>query len=146
MNIYQKIVGVGADVKALCGRCGESWHVIVAMGVGDKIASVECKRCHLRHRYRPVAADVAKLAASKPARKRAESAPKRSKTPVTLVKIDPTRPSRRYMMTEAFVVGDQIDHSTFGLGVVEMDMGSGKIQVMFMEGRRILVHKLAPPT
>ena len=44
---------VGADIEAVCGRCGEVWHVIVAIADGG-IAKVECKQCGRPHRYRQV--------------------------------------------------------------------------------------------
>jgi len=44
-------VGVGQDIEALCGRCGQVWHVVMAM-MGDRIAKVVCKRCGGHHRYR----------------------------------------------------------------------------------------------
>src|SRR6202012_6152712 len=44
---------VGADIEALCSKCGDVWHVVVAK-VGDKIAKVHCKQCNGDHRYRPV--------------------------------------------------------------------------------------------
>ena len=31
---------VGADIEALCGKCGDTWHVVVAL-VNGKIAKVE---------------------------------------------------------------------------------------------------------
>ena len=43
--------GVGQDIEALCGRCGQVWHVVMAK-MGDKIAKVVCKRCGGHHRYR----------------------------------------------------------------------------------------------
>ena len=42
---------VGQDIEALCGRCGQVWHVVMAM-MGDRIAKVVCKRCGGHHRYR----------------------------------------------------------------------------------------------
>ena len=33
---------VAKDIEAVCSKCGESWHVIVAVSDG-KIAQVQCK-------------------------------------------------------------------------------------------------------
>src|SRR5678815_1711262 len=35
---------VGADVEALCSKCGDVWHVVVAK-VGERIVKVQCKQC-----------------------------------------------------------------------------------------------------
>jgi capsular polysaccharide biosynthesis protein len=45
-------VAVGKDVEAACRKCGEVWHVIVAVE-GGKITKVQCKECMAYHRYRP---------------------------------------------------------------------------------------------
>ena len=42
---------VGEDIEALCGKCGQVWHVVMAK-VGTRIAKVVCKRCHGQHLYR----------------------------------------------------------------------------------------------
>jgi transcription elongation factor Elf1 len=44
-------VAVGKDVEAACRKCGEVWHVIVAVE-GGKITRVQCKECMAYHRYR----------------------------------------------------------------------------------------------
>src|SRR4029079_17537733 len=49
--------GVGQDIEAMCGRCGQVWHVVMAK-MGDKIAKVVCKRCGGHHRYRDENADT----------------------------------------------------------------------------------------
>src|SRR5262249_25121016 len=43
--------GVGADVEALCSKCGDVWHVVVAK-VGQQIVKVQCKQCSGYHRYK----------------------------------------------------------------------------------------------
>jgi len=50
-SIRAMSAGVGADVEALCSKCGDVWHVVVAK-VGEKIAKVQCKQCGGYHRYR----------------------------------------------------------------------------------------------
>ena len=42
---------VGADVEALCSKCGDVWHVVVAK-VGAQIVKVQCKQCGGYHRYK----------------------------------------------------------------------------------------------
>src|SRR4029077_2324651 len=42
---------VGEDIEALCGRCGQVWHVVMAK-MGERIAKVVCKRCGGHHLYR----------------------------------------------------------------------------------------------
>ena len=128
---------VGADVEALCSKCGDVWHVVVAK-VGEQIVKVQCKQCSGYHRYRsPHGAPAEKKL---PATNRPPKAPKapveRFEKPA--VSADLTKPSRPYRASERFEVGDRIDHPSFGQGVIELSE-PGKVTVFFATGRRVLV-------
>ncbi len=143
--------GVGADVEALCSKCGDVWHVVVAK-VGDKIAKVHCKQCGADHRYKSPhgAAAAAKLpAAIRPpkAAKEARESSSSSRSPVERfekpsVAADMSKPSKPYRASEAFEVGERLDHPTFGSGVVEI-AEPGKVTVFFAAGRRVLAQAKA---
>ena len=128
--------GVGADVEALCSKCGDVWHVVVAK-VGAKIVKVQCKQCSGYHRYKSphdVPADKKLPATHRP--------PREVKAPVErferpAVPADLTKPSRPYRASEAYEVGDRVDHPSFGQGVVEISE-LGKITAFFASGRRVL--------
>ncbi|HSK04747.1 MAG TPA: hypothetical protein VK932_26030 [Kofleriaceae bacterium] len=128
---------VGADVEALCSKCGDVWHVVVAK-VGAQIVKVQCKQCSGYHRY--------KSPHGAPAEKKLPSAirpPKEPKAPVERfekpsVAADLTKPARPYRASERFEVGERIDHPSFGQGVIEI-AEPGKITVFFATGRRVLV-------
>ena len=130
---------VGADVEALCSKCGDVWHVVVAK-VGEQIVKVQCKQCSGYHRYKsPHGAPAEKKL---PSAVRAKT-PKEPKTPVErfekpAVAADLTKPARPYRASEKFEVGDRIDHPSFGQGVIEISE-PGKITVFFGTGRRVLV-------
>ena len=130
---------VGADVEALCSKCGDVWHVVVAK-VGEQIVKVICKECGGQHRYRsPHGAPTAKrqpsLANPRPAR--AAKAPvERFEKPA--VAADLTKPVRAYAASLKFEVGERVEHPSFGQGVIEQ-AEPGKITVFFATGRRVLV-------
>jgi CxxC motif-containing protein len=138
---------VGKDVQSICGKCGTTWHVIVAM-VGGQIAKVQCKECDAVHRFRPTEkptpksgaarASSAVSASDKPRAPRASRAPKAHQP---LVHVDLSRPLRPYRMDAGFHVGDRIEHKTFGTGVVELVIPPNKVQVFFPDGRRTLIHQ-----
>jgi hypothetical protein len=133
--------GVGADVEALCSKCGDVWHVVVAK-VGQQIVKVQCKQCSGYHRY--------KSPHGAPTEKKLPSAirpPREPKAPVErfekpAVAADLSRPSRPYRASELFEVGERIDHPSFGQGVIEI-AEPGKITVFFGSGRRVLAHAKA---
>jgi predicted nucleic acid-binding Zn-ribbon protein len=133
--------GVGADVEALCSKCGDVWHVVVAK-VGEKIVKVHCKQCGGDHRY--------KSPHNAPADKKLPSAirpPREPKAPVErfekpAVAADLSKATKPYRASELYEVGERIDHPSFGQGVIEI-AEPGKITVFFASGRRVLVQAKA---
>ncbi|HEY0988499.1 MAG TPA: hypothetical protein VGD80_15650 [Kofleriaceae bacterium] len=129
--------GVGADVEALCSKCGDVWHVVVAK-VGQQIVKVQCKQCSGYHRYKSphgAPADKKLPATHRP--------PREPRAPVErfekpAVPADLSRPARPYRASELFEVGERIDHPSFGQGVIEL-AEPGKVTVFFPSGRRVLV-------
>ncbi len=138
-------VATGSDVSALCSKCGDVWHVVVAM-VGTKIAKVQCKECGGYHRYKskdaaPAAAKTKKApGTTKPRKPRAVV--EKHEAPAVVADLD--RPPRAYDINETFQVGDRVDHPTFAQGVVELVDG-GKITVFFATGRKIMMHGKGGP-
>ncbi len=134
---------VGADVEALCTKCGDVWHVVVAK-VGEQIVKVQCKQCGGYHRYKsphgaPKEVRQPSMFAPKPPRAAAAA----TKAPVErfekpAVAADLTKPVRSYRASEKFDVGERVEHPSFGQGVVEL-AEPGKITVFFASGRRVLV-------
>lgn len=130
---------VGADVEALCSKCGDVWHVVVAK-VGASIVKVQCKQCGGYHRYRsphgqPKEKRMPSL--STPKAPRAEKAPvERFEKPA--VAADLSKPVRKYAASLRYDVGERVEHPMFGQGVVEVSE-PGKVTLFFATGRRVLV-------
>ena len=131
---------VGEDIEALCGRCGQVWHVVMAK-MGDRIAKVVCKRCGGHHQYRlENSGDTRPAAAAASSR---GSTLRRARQPATpepapLPAFDPSKPPRAYSVREHFVLGERVVHPTFGTGVVAGAPGPGKVEIAFPAGRRVL--------
>ena len=131
---------VGADVEALCSKCGDVWHVVVAK-VGVQIVKVQCKQCGGYHRYK--SPHGATKEAKMPSATRPPKEPRAPKEPVErfekpAVAADLSRAVKTYRASEKFTVGDRVDHPSFGQGVVEVSE-PGKVTVFFATGRRVLV-------
>jgi hypothetical protein len=136
--------GVGADVEALCSKCGDVWHVVVAK-VGQQIVKVQCKQCSGYHRYRsPHNAPAEKKlpATNRPPRETRPPTKAVERFEKPAVAADLSRPARPYRASELFEVGQRIDHPSFGQGVIEI-AEPGKITVFFASGRRVLVQAKA---
>src|SRR5215831_10992787 len=131
--------GVGQDIEAMCGRCGQVWHVVMAK-MGDRIAKVVCKRCGGHHRYRDDSAtDSGGETGSRPRRPTFGSArrsrPQRTQAAAPeLPPFDPAKPPRTYAARDSYVAGERVAHPTFGVGVVSGSPGAGKVEVVFGGG------------
>jgi len=146
---------VGQDIEALCGRCGQVWHVVMAM-MGDRIAKVVCKRCGGHHRYRtenepPV--EAASAAAGGGAREGRRTGPPRrpmrraaARTPQPLPTFDPNKPPRTYLARDGYEPGERVTHPSFGTGVVTGAPAPGRVEVAFPSGARVLACAKAAST
>jgi len=137
---------VGADIEAMCSKCGDVWHVVVAK-VGPDIVKVQCKECHGYHRYRkpgaPAGGRKARTQSTPARRATARPSGRASSTtaPATAVMTfqpDMSAPTRPYTMRDTFRPGEQISHPRFGIGLVEQSSEPGKMAVLFADGRRLL--------
>jgi ribosomal protein L37E len=128
---------VGADVFAKCRRCGEVWHVVVAV-VPNRKTRVECKQCGGRHGYSP----PAESAATQEGRKSSPVGPRggrKKKEPV--IAPNPSLPVRPYNQSDQYTTGDRILHPNFGEGVVQSISGPKKLRILFASGERTLAQR-----
>ena len=128
---------VGSDVQARCGKCGEAWHVVIALAEAH-IAQVQCGECGARHRYRPVGGVTA---GGNPRPKATRKNGTRAKRPGTAptVEADLGRPARSFRPSDTYEVGERMVHPTFGEGVVQATRGTTKVEVLFPAGTKLLV-------
>ena len=136
--------GVGQDIEALCGRCGQVWHVVMAK-MGDRIAKVVCKRCGGHHRYRDenAGAEAERGRGGGRAERRRRGAPsrrargRRSAAPLPAVRSRPSRraPTRRATATSP-ASGSRTRPSASAWSPARP--GAGKVEVVFPSGARVL--------
>jgi predicted nucleic acid-binding Zn-ribbon protein len=127
----------GADVEAMCRKCGDVWHVVVAK-VDGQIVKVLCKECGGQHRYRTSADKRAKATGTRKtaAKKKAAAPAPRIDKPTVAPNLK--KPVRTYSIRDTYEPGERIEHPKFGTGVVEVSNAPGKMDVFFPEGRRVL--------
>ena len=134
---------VGEDIEALCGKCGQVWHVVMAK-MGERIAKVVCKRCGGHHLYRTEKKEDGSVAGSKSGSSTRASTGRRSPAakaevaPPPIPPFDPAKPPRPYSARETFAAGERVNHLQFGAGVVCGSPGPGKVEIAFPGGRRVL--------
>ena len=123
----------GGIIDSWCGKCKMLLaHTIDAM-VGDKPARVTCNTCKSQHNYK------AQAPGTRTAVKTTRS-PKRTPGYQSLMKAKEASVARVYSSTTTFVLGDFVDHPTFGRGVATAVKDGAKIEVLFDIGSKTLIH------
>ena len=134
----------GDDVDSWCGTCKLILaHTIEAL-VDDTPARVHCNTCKAQHRYRPNEPGKArktvrqrKGAATPGAQTRKARASRYEK----LLKGQDISLAKRYSPTGSYVLGDVVEHARFGVGVTTTVKAGNKIEVVFEDGVKMLVHE-----
>jgi hypothetical protein len=125
----------GSDIDAWCTKCKMMLaHVIIAMK-GPKPARVECKTCRSVHAYK--SASPGTPAARK--KTATETGPRLSDFD-KLVQGKDISKAERYAPTTIFEEEQVVDHKQFGIGIVTRSLSDKKIEVVFKDATRVLVH------
>jgi hypothetical protein len=138
----------GKEILSYCTSCKMDLnHFIVAMK-GDQVVKVECKTCKKTHNYRApkgiTEPQALEKAAAKKAAKVAAAAEAHAKDNEgeweRLMETLKTKPSKNYSLKTPFTPGDKIAHSTFGEGIVQRVIYPNKIEVIFRQDLKTLIH------
>ena len=134
---------VGGNVDSWCGKCNLMLaHTIEAM-VGDKPARVHCNTCRSQHGFKPYKPGEA----PRQVRERQERGPLgpqpgkvRASHYQELLKGRNMALAKRYSPKDKYAPGDVVEHPTFGVGVATALKDATKIEVLFEDGAKVLVH------
>ncbi len=142
-------IGPGDDVEAWCTRCRMNLNHRVIAVVGPEIKRVHCLTCGGDHNYHPPKRDVPAsrpnavtrtTSSAKSTSASEKSAAKAASEWTTfMAEMQPDTPVRGYGIFESYEQSEYIDHPTFGRGRVLVILGREKIEVIFKEGRKILL-------
>lgn len=140
---------VGGNVDSWCTRCKLVLaHTIEAIADGE-IKRVHCNTCKGKHSFRATEPGVAAPRATKGAGEK--TSPKEKKNKLTggviragdydrLVVGRDLSSLRAYSIKEVFGEGELLSHQIFGVGIVTVDKGFNKVEVLFQEGPKVLIH------
>ena len=126
-------VSVGDKIEGRCTKCRKNNEHTILTLVEENPAQVECTVCSRQHKYRPPTA--AKKPAVRQANQHKEAERKEWET------LRPGMNSAKaldYSMTETYKAKALINHSVFGLGLVQRVIGSQKIEVLFEDGKKTM--------
>lgn len=133
-------LGVGREVDAMCTRCKMVLnHVIVAM-VAQSARRVKCLTCGSEHNYKNP--EAKKTVSRKKSGEETTSSRKSVKGAdyTQLMKGRDISRTKKYKSTGHFGKDDIIDHALFGIGLVTAERDGKKIDVVFEDGPRVLLH------
>jgi hypothetical protein len=127
-------ISAGQSVESYCGKCKVNRdHTIMAMD-GKTIAKVRCKTCGSIHKFRDQAV---------PHKARKAGAKTIAQEQATTALIweaglaEARGKARDYDMAAAYRVGEVVNHSTFGKGLV-LKIHINKCQVLFKDKERLM--------
>lgn len=133
---------VAKEALAYCTSCKMDLnHVVVAMK-GDRIAKVQCFTCKKEHTYKapkgvttpPVKKSRKKAAAAEDAGNPIEAEWEK------LMAAHREAPFKPYNMKGNFTLGDKLSHPTFGEGIVGKLIYPNKLEVIFRNDVKVLIH------
>lgn len=141
-------IGVGKEILSFCNKCKLTLaHIIVTMKSHTDADKVMCKTCKGTHTFKDPSATkksatpkVAKITGMKLGKAKAKSTQTVEELWTSAMNRT-TRHSKEYSIKGIFEVGDLIAHPTFGPGIVERILDGSKIEVIFRDDFRTLVHK-----
>jgi NAD-dependent SIR2 family protein deacetylase len=121
----------GDPIESRCTKCRKiTNHTIVSM-LNDEPAKVECNTCKGQHKYHP---PVKRKITTR--RRAVDPKVAEQKEWETLRTELEGKQSIAYSMSTACKVGVVINHPKFGLGLVQNNIGPGKVEVLFEDGKK----------
>jgi hypothetical protein len=122
---------IGERIDSYCGRCKMMLaHTIESIEKG-KVKKCHCNTCGAQHAFRAKAPKRSGAAGS---------AIPESSDYERLIKGRDAASAKKYAISDRFQLADLIKHTNFGLGLVIQCKESNKIDVLFEDGAKTLVH------
>lgn len=145
----------GSEVLAYCGSCKMDLMAVILAMNGASIARVQCKTCKGERAYRApkgvkepgAAGTVSSTTTRKTAPKAKEPEPRGVPVAIEwkrLLDDAVAKKNRRitYIPKETFILGDIVDHPSFGPGIVTKLHFPNKAEIIFQNDVKLLVHSL----
>jgi hypothetical protein len=140
------------EVLAYCGSCKMDLAATVVAKVGAKIAKVQCKTCKKEHAYKAakgVTEPGAEGAAPKKRASKKASAAEAAEAARTVsveaewkrLMAEATKANRvKYSPKAKLVLGDVVQHPSFGEGIVTRLQHPNKVEILFQTDLKLLIH------
>lgn len=137
-------IGVGKEILSNCSKCKLILaHIIVTMKSATEPDKVQCKTCKSTQSFKDPSAKKKKTSVDRVIKSARSANGKKTESVSELWNKainKATSSSKEYSIKGAFQAGDLINHPTFGQGVVERLIDNNKIEVLFQDDYRTLMH------
>lgn len=137
----------GSEVLAYCGSCKMDLTAVVVAKVGSKIARVMCKTCKGERTYKAPkgVAEPGTAAPKKASKKKSDSSDTAQGVSIEaewtrLMKESGKNPRVKYSAKSKLVLGDVVEHPTFGEGIVMRVAHPDKAEILFRSDLKLLIH------
>lgn len=134
----EKTAAVAQEILSYCTSCKMDLNSTVVAMKGDRVAKVECMTCKKTHAFK--APKGAKEPKAKKSKKK-DSAPAISIEAEweKLMTTHKDAPMKSYTTKAVYALGDKINHSTFGQGIVGKLIYPNKMEVIFQTDIKVLI-------
>ncbi len=140
-------MAAGQEILAYCGKCKlDLMHNIIAHKEGNSgpVAKCQCRTCNAIHGFRAAKGSAGTVKARTAAAKRAPRQ-KVEQVPCNVewkrqLEEAANKPEMPYSISASFGQGDILNHPKFGVGVVQQLKDSTKVEVLFQDDVKVLVH------
>jgi hypothetical protein len=133
-------LSAGKEVLSYCGKCQlKLAHVIMSMKDAVTPHKVQCKTCNGTHSYKAQATSTATKGSS-PRSKSALVTKSAEQLWNEAMRIHGNRDKKEYTIRAKFLIGDYIVHPSFGEGFVQANLSNDRIEVLFRNDIKNLVH------
>ena len=137
---------ISGNVDAWCGRCKLMLtHTVETLEAGEP-GRVHCNTCKSQHAFKPYRPGESPRQVKERVRDedRGPRAPQPGKARASdydnLMKGRDTSNARKYSPKEKYAPGELISHPTFGIGIATALKDQTKVECVFPEGPKVLVH------
>lgn len=137
--IFEDDLGeLGSEVEAYCQKCRTEGPHTVITRYEDEVRQVQCGTCGHVHVFKPVRPEATEeeIVESSGGRRRTV---KKLNWDEAMRHLGTARP-RPYGFRETYRQGEYLDHAKFGKGYVNEVVDDTKIEAVFKDGPRVLVH------
>jgi len=131
---------VGKEIESWCTKCKLMLGHTIEAVVGGRITKVHCNTCRGQHAHRAKPPGTG-TGARKPRASRATAESKTAADYAAMLRSKDPNSAKPYATTDRFKPGELIRHATFGLGLVTALKDVNKIEVVFGDGAKTMIHK-----